>query len=167
MRKGRPPKFQEPRRPITVTLPESTLAKLAAINPDRAQAIVKATDATMPRDASGHKQVELVEVLPGLGVIIVGPSRYLQKIKWLRLVEVAPMRYLLVVPSGTAIDSLEVAIIDLLENLEQGEEWEKATLEQLRDMMRSLRLGGKLSKAELLFIDTTTMKGSPISRQVK
>jgi hypothetical protein len=54
------------------------------------------------------------------------------------------MRYLLVVPSGTAIDSLEVAIIDLLENLEWGEEWEKATLEQLRDMMRSSRLGGRL-----------------------
>jgi len=142
-----------------VTLPESALAKLAAINPDRAQAIVQAIDAAMPRKASGHERVELVEVMPGLGVIIVGPSRNLQKIKWLRLVELAPMRYLLVVPSGTAIDSLEVAIIDLLENLEQGEEWEKATLEQLRDMMRSLRLGGKLSKAELMFIDTKTMRG--------
>ena len=159
VRKGRPPKFQEPRRPVTVTLPESTLAKLAAINPDRAQAIVQATDAAMPRKAGAHKQVELVEVVPGLGVIIVGPSRYLQKIKWLRLVQLAPMRYLLVVPSGTAVDSLEVAIIDLLENLDQNEESEKATLEELRDMMRSLRLGGKLSKAELMFIDTTTMKG--------
>ncbi len=159
VRKGRPPKFQEPRRPVTVTLPESTLAKLEAINPDRAQAIVQATDAAMLPKASGHKRVELVEVMPGLGVIIVGPSRYLQKIKWLRLVQLAPMRYLLVVPSGTAIDSLEVAIIDLLENLEQHEESEKATLEELRDMMRSLRLGGKLSKAELMFIDTTRMKG--------
>ena len=159
VRKGRPPKFQEQRRPVTVTLPESTLAKLAAINPDRAQAIVQATDAAMPRKAVGHKRVELVEVMPGLGVIIVGPSRYLQKIKWLRLVQLAPMRYLLVVPSGTAVDSLEVAIIDLLENLEQNEESEKATLEELRDMMRNLRLGRKLSKAELMFIDTTTMKG--------
>ena len=159
VRKGRPPKFQEARRPVTVTLPESTLAKFAAINPDRAQAIAQATEAAMPRNVRGHKRVELVEVMPGLGVIIVGPSRYLQKIKWLRLVQLSPMRYLLVVPSGTAIDSLEVAIIDLLENLEQDEEWEKATLEQLRDMMRNLRLGGKLSKAELMFIDTTTMKG--------
>ncbi len=72
------------------------------------------------------------------------------------------MRCLLVIPSGTAIDSLEVAIIDLLENLEPGEEWEKATLEKLRDMMRSLRLGGKFSKAELLFIDTTAMKASDL-----
>jgi hypothetical protein len=160
MKKGRPPKFKEPRRPITVTLPENTLARLAAIHSDRAQAIVKAAEAAMPRDAKTHKRVELVEVMPGLGIILVGPSRYLQKIKWLRLVELAPMRFLLIIPSGTPIDSLEVAIIDLLENLEPHEDWEKSILQQLRDLMRHLRLGGKLFKAELLFIDTSTIKGS-------
>ena len=164
MKKGRPPKFQEPRRPVTVTLPEKTLAKLAAIHPDRAQAIVKATDSAMPRDATGHKRVELVEVMPGLRVISLGPSRCLQKIKWLRLMELAPMRYLLMLPSGTAADSLEVAIIDLLENLEEHEEWEKPMLEQLRDLMRSLRLGGNLSKAEIMFIDTTTIGSSDLDR---
>ena len=154
MKKGRPPKFQEPRRPVTVTLPENTLARLMAIDPDRAQAIVKAVDAAMLHDGTRQKPVELVEVKPGLGIILVGPSRYLQKIKWLRLVEVAPMRFLLTIPSGTAVDSLEVAIIDLLEKLEPHEEWEKSILERLRDLMRTLRLGGKLSKAELLLIDT-------------
>ncbi|MBI2997699.1 MAG: hypothetical protein HYY46_04480 [Deltaproteobacteria bacterium] len=153
-KKGRPPKFQEPRRPVTVTLPESTLARLTAIDPDRAKAIAKATDAAMPLDAKRHKQVELVEVMPGLGIILVGPSRYLQKIKWLRLVEVAPTRFLLTIPSGTAVDSLEVAIMDLLENLEPHDKWERSILERLRDLMRTLRLGGKLSKAEFLCIDT-------------
>jgi hypothetical protein len=160
MKKGRPPKFQEPRRPITVTLPENTLAQLATIHPDRAQAIVKLAEAAMPRDARTHKRVELVEVMPGLGIILVGSSRYLQKIKWLRLVELAPTRFLLIIPSGTAVDSLEVAIIDLLENLEPHEEWEKSMLQELRDLMRNLRLGEKLFKAELLFIDTRTIKGS-------
>lgn len=155
-RTGRRPKFQGPRRPVTLTLPESTIARLAAIDPDRARAIVKATDAMMPPDAKQQKPVELVEFTPGLGVILVGSSRYLQKIKWLRLVEVAPRRFLLTIPSGTAVDSLEVAIIDLLEKLEPNEEWEKSILEQLRDLMRTLRLGGKLAKAELLFIG---MKG--------
>jgi hypothetical protein len=153
-KRGRPPKFQEPRRPVTVTLPESALARLDAIDPDRAQAIVKATDAAMPLDGKRNKPVELVEVMPGLGVIIVGPSRYLQKVKWLRLVEVAPTRFLLVIPSGTAVDSLEVAIIDLLEKREPHDKRERSILEQLRDLMRTLRLGGKLFKAELLFIDT-------------
>jgi hypothetical protein len=137
-----------------VTLPESALARLEAIDPDRAQAIVKATDAAMPLDAKRHKWVELVEILPGLGVIIVGPSRYLQKIKWLRLVEVAPTRFLLVIPSGTAIDSLEVAIIDLLEKQGPHDKRERSILEQLRDLMRTLRLKGKVFKAELLFVDT-------------
>jgi hypothetical protein len=76
------------------------------------------------------------------------------------MVEVAPMRFLLVLPSGTPVDSLEVAIIDLLENLGPHEEWEKSILQQLRDLIRHLRLGAKLYKAELLFIDTNTSKGS-------
>jgi hypothetical protein len=157
-KKGRPPKFQEPRRPITVTLPENTLAQLAAIDADRAQAIVKATNAAMPLEAKRYKPVELVEVMPGLGIILIGPSRYLQRIKWLRLVEIAPLRFLLTIPSGTAVDSLEIAIIDLLQNLEPHEEREKSILEGLRDLMRRLRLGGKLSKAELLFVDTKVIK---------
>src|SRR5215813_253062 len=90
---GRPPKFHEPRRPVTVTLPESTLARLASINADRARAIVKVTDAAMPEGAK-QEGVRVVEVSPGLGVIIVGPSQMLRKIQWLRLVEVAPTRFL-------------------------------------------------------------------------
>ena len=116
MKRGRPPKFQEPRHPITVTLSESTLAQLAAINSDRSRAIVKAATAALPVDPK-RKPVELVEVLPGLSVILIGPSRYIRKIKWLRLVEVAPLRFLLTIPTGTAVDSLELALLDLLQNL--------------------------------------------------
>ena len=153
-RKGRPPKFSESRRPVTVTLPESILARLEAINPDRAQAIVKAVRTAVPRDAKHQKQVELVEVAPGVGIILVGPSRYLKRIKWLRLVEIAPMRYLLTIPSGTAVDSLELAVVDLIGNVKSLDEWERSILEQLRDLMRALRVADKLYKAELLFIDT-------------
>ncbi|MGH8647536.1 MAG: hypothetical protein ACREX4_24975 [Gammaproteobacteria bacterium] len=154
---GRPPKFRGPRRPITVTLPEGTLARLASIDPDRARAIVKATDTIMPLDAEPHKQVELVEVAPGLGIIIVGPSRLLQKIKWLRLVEVAPMRFLLTIPLGTSVDSIEVAITDLLEDAKSYDDWEHSILSQLRDLIQRLRRRGQLSKAEMLFIDTRAM----------
>jgi hypothetical protein len=156
--KGRPPKFRESRRPVTVTLPETTLARLAAINPDRAQAIVKAVGAAVPSDANHPKQVELVEVAPGVGIILVGPSRYLKRIKLLRLVEIAPTRYLLTIPSGTPVDSLELAVVDLLENVKSLDEWEMSILEQLRDLMRTLRLEDKLYKAELLFIDTKGLR---------
>jgi hypothetical protein len=153
MKTGRPPKFKEPRRPITVTLPESILSRLTAIDADRARAIVKATNAAVPLNAK-RKPVELVEVLPGLSILIVGPSRYLQKIKWLRLIEIAPLRFLLTIPTGTAIDSLELAIVDLLQSVKSHEDWEKSVMEGLRDVMRTLRVAGKVTKAELLFVDT-------------
>ena len=50
---GRPSKFDGPSTRITLTLPDSTLAKLAGIGPDRAKSIVKAVDAAldaMPED---------------------------------------------------------------------------------------------------------------------
>jgi hypothetical protein len=73
------------------------------------------------------------------------------------MVEITPMRYLLTVPSGTAVDSLELAVVDLLENTKSLDEWERSSLEQLRDLMRTLRVGDKVYKAELLFIDTKGM----------
>src|SRR5215471_1223002 len=95
---GRPAKFSEPSRPVTVTLPERVLGSLARIDADRARAIVKATESVMRKSIEG---VELVEVAPGLGVIVVGPSDFLRKIDWLQLVEIAPARYLLSIPPGT------------------------------------------------------------------
>ena len=154
---GRPPKFHEARRPVTVTLPESTLVRLASIDPDRARAIVKLTDA-VSADHPKHKPVELVKVSPGLCVIIIGPTKLLQKIKWLRLVEVAPMRFLLTIPVGTSVDSLELAIGDLLEEV-NPHEWERSTLVGLRDLIRRLRRRGELSKAEMLFIHTRPRRG--------
>ena len=151
---GRPPKFSGPRRPITMTLPESTLDRLESIDVDRARAIVKLTDAAMPLDSAAQRKIDIVEVAPGLGIIIVGPSRLLQKVQGLRLVEVAPMRFLLTIPPGTSVDSFELAIMDLLEDDKSKEDWEISTLTQLRDLIRALRREGKLMKAEMLFIDT-------------
>jgi hypothetical protein len=159
IKSGRPPKFTGPRRPVTVTLPENTLARLTTVDPDRARAIVRVTDAAMPLDAKPDKQVELVAVMPGLAIIIVGPSQLLQKIEWLRLVEVAPMRFLLTIPLGTSIDSLELAIIDLLEDAKPYNNWEHSLLSQLRDLIRRVRRRGELLKAEMLFIDTRAMGG--------
>ena len=155
-KKGRPPKFEEPGRPVTVTLPESTLALLATIDLDRSRAIVRATRAAVPRDAELGHLPELVEVSPGVSVILVGPSRCLREIEWLRLMEVAPSRFLLVIPSGTSIDSLELAVIDLLENTATEDPWEKAVLQRLRSLIGTLRKGSELSKAELLVIQRKT-----------
>ena len=108
---------------------------LAAIDPDRSRAIVKATDAALASQAEGVSLPELVEVAPGIRVILVGPTRCLRRIEWLRLFEVAPFRYLLIIPSGASVDSLELAVIDLLENLEDDDPIERETLEKLRRLI--------------------------------
>jgi hypothetical protein len=151
-KRGRPHKFEEACRPVTVTLPESTLARLAALDSDRARAIVKAVAATSPREEPPPLP-EIVEVGPGVSVILVGPIRSLKRIEWLRLMQVAPARYLLMIPSGTSIDSLELAVIDLLENVEADDVGERSALQRLRDLIGTLRRKSELSKAELLLIE--------------
>ena len=153
---GRPPKFRGARRPITVTLPEDTLARLASIDADRARAIVKATDAAFATGDSKRNPVELVEVAPGLSIVIVEPSRVLRTIGWLRLIEVAPMRFLLSIPPGTPIDSLELVVIELLEGAQGLDDRESLLLRQLRDLLRKSRRRGDFSKAEILLVDTRT-----------
>jgi hypothetical protein len=154
MNSGRPPKFKGPRRPVTVTLPVETLDRLASIDTDRARAIVKATEAAIPNNPADQKLIEVVEVQNGLGIIIVGPSKLLQRIEGLRMVEVAPLRFLLTIPLGTSIDSIELSVIDLVESQAATDEWERTLLVELRDLIRELRQRRELSKAEMLFVDT-------------
>ena len=154
---GRPPKFQGPRRPITVTLPENTLKRLASIDADRARAIVKATDAAIPLDVKDYNPIEIVEVGEGLGIIIVGPSPLLEKIEGLRMVEVAPLRFL-TIPLGTSIDSFAMAVIDAFESSAACQEWERSILTQLTDLIRNLRRRGGLSKAEMIFVNTRSIR---------
>jgi len=168
-RGGRPPKFREPRRPVTLTLPERTLRLLAAVDKDRARAVVKVTDAALaPTDTPQSKLVDVVEVMPGVGIILVGASRCLRQIPWLRLVEVAPARFLLSIPSGTPVDSLEIALDDLREAVPPADARERAILEQLHALIRTLRRGRSVSKAEMLFVDTSgrIAKGTAGSEEV-
>jgi hypothetical protein len=58
-----------------VTLPERTLRLLAAVDQDRARAVVKVTDAALaPTDTPESRVVDVVEVMRGVGIILVGPS---------------------------------------------------------------------------------------------
>jgi hypothetical protein len=151
---GRPPKFEEARRPITVTLPERTLQQLAALSKDRAKAIVKATTLAIGFESGERPLVDIVEVRPGESVIIVGPSRRLLEISWLRMVEIAPARHLLVIPTGTAIEQLEVAVDDLFDRLLSDEKYEHELLSELYRVLQQRRRQQEVSKAEILLLNT-------------
>jgi hypothetical protein len=154
-RVGRPPKFHEPRHPITMTLPERILEQLAEIDPDRSCAVVKVTEAVVGAGKERFKPVELVEMAPGKSLIVVGPSKVLRKIPGLKIIEIARTRYLLTIPSGTSIEALEVAMRDLSLNPEiQKNERENTILQDLLNLISYQRRTQRLSKAEILIIDT-------------
>lgn len=151
---GRPPKFDEPSRPVTVTLPQRTLEDLERIDEDRARAIVKATRAAVGgRDGEGET-VHVVEMVKGMGLIVVGPSAALRTVSWLSMVEIAPSRFLLALPSGTAVEVLEVALSDLLERLPPSQEGERQQLESLRRLLAKARRATLVTKVELLLVHT-------------
>jgi hypothetical protein len=151
---GRPRKYPEPSRPVTVTLPLSTLDSLERIDPDRGKAIVKAVKHAAPDQHTHQRQpVEIVKVTANAGLIVVGPSKALRRISWLSLVEITPTRYLLSVPTGTSVDSLEIAVMDQLEDVGASDMNEKRLLESLLDKIRTLRRSRRVSKGELLFVE--------------
>ncbi|MCF7837812.1 MAG: hypothetical protein K9N49_04210 [Candidatus Marinimicrobia bacterium] len=151
---GRPPKFAEARRPVTVTLPERTLAQLAEIDADRARAIVRITDAVVGTDAQSANPLELVEVLPGRAVILIQPCAPLRRIPGLHLVEVSPVRYLLALPPATPLEALEVALMDLLADAQDCSARELAVIQALRDLLGEQRRRQGMAKSTLLFVNT-------------
>ena len=150
---GRPPKFKETRHPITVTLPDRILKSLERIGPDRALALVKCVETVI--GAQGEvNPVELIEVLPGKALIVVSSRKALSQIEWLRLVEIAPARYLLVFPTGKPIECLEVELKDLGESL-AVEDDEHRLIEQLQKVLVQQRRQKTLTKGELLVVDVS------------
>ncbi len=149
---GRPPKFRELRRPVTVTLPERILQKLEGVNADRARAIVKCVEAVTAKDNQYAKPIDLLQVVPGKALIIVGPSRSLAKLHWLRLIEISPLRHILVFPLGMSVESMELAVLDLIESLDPGHDDELIMLRELRKIIGYQRRKNTISKGELLFV---------------
>ncbi len=149
---GRPRKFSEPSKPITVTLPERTLMQLSTLNRDRARAIVRATEQASEAGEASVPPVRVVEVTEDFGMVIVASSRLLGQIPGLHLVEIAPFRHLLTVKTGTSVADLEIALGDLLEVSQSKDARELNLLKELHALLRKLRRTDQVSKAEVLLV---------------
>jgi hypothetical protein len=150
---GRPPKFNEVRRPVTVTLPRRILDLLAEVDADRARAIARVTEAAVGVDRPEKRQIELVEIGPEQCVVVVSQSEYLRKIPWLKLVEISPARNLIIIPPGTSIEAVEVALLDMIED-KATDPKAVAMLDQLRAIFSRLRREGRITKGEIIFFAT-------------
>jgi hypothetical protein len=138
-----------------MTLPKRILNYLAEIDTDRTCAVVKVTEAVMGMDKRHFKPVQLVDMAPGKSLIVVGPNRILKHVPGLKLIEIAPARFLLTIPSGTPLEALEVSMNDLFHNPKvEKNEREIAILTELINLIGEQRREQRLSKAELILIDT-------------
>lgn len=151
-RGGRPRKFKEASYPITITLPERVINIVDAIGPDRARALARAVDHLSEATPHNEPLVKVVEVAKGVGIIVVAPSVMLRKIRGLRLIEVAPARYLMTLLDGLTPVELEIAVADLLSDGLQNDDRERQLLTALHQYLRRLRQSAQISRAEMLFV---------------
>ena len=149
---GRPPKFDEASTPVTVTLPLRTLEALRSIDRDRARAIVKCVDA-----ASGGPPapvgIEIINAFGPFSLIVVPPCPSLGKLAGLRLVEIAPDRFLLVTVGDYSTQDLELDLHDLMEKQPPEDEAERALLDELRHMLARHRRQESITGGKILLID--------------
>ncbi len=153
---GRPPKFREPRRPVTVTLPERTLARLTEIDADRARAIVRAADNHHGSKAGPDKPVEILPVGPRLGVIVLARCPMLSRISRLRTIEIAPSRFLLAIEPGTPIERVALEITDLIDGSDPSNASDRALLVELLAALRTRIRASTMEKAEIMFVEPAT-----------
>jgi len=152
---GRPRKFAEPSRPITITLPATTLRQLQQIDSDRGRAIVKLAKNAASVSA-GHAAVEILEISPAAGLVVIGPAPSLVKIDFLQLVEVAPARFLLALAPGHDFHQLEIALTDLIDDLPAENGAERQLVSQLLGHIKSFRKSEGVSMAQILLLRLKT-----------
>ena len=149
---GRPAKFNEPSRPVTVTLPLRILDRLAAIDGDRALAIVKAVDKVLGSDEKKFAAVREFPINGNETLIAVADNRFLRRIPWLTLLEVAPGQHFLSLKDGVPLEKLEVTLGDLIDAPGDATEAERDVLRQLRAFLKksSNQSESEIRKAESL-----------------
>ena len=112
-RRGRPRKFTAAARPITVTLPEHVIGALAALDADLGRAIFRLAQPLV--GAQPHPPAELA-TFGRHSVIVVNPSRTLEKRTGVDLLHLPDGRALMAFDAPMTIAGLELVIEDTLED---------------------------------------------------
>ncbi len=157
---GRPAKFDEPSRPVTITLPDRILDRLAEIGDDRAKAIVKAVEAVLAGGpcAPASEPVGELAVAKDESLLVVARSRLLAAVPWITLIEIAPGRHLLSLRDGATIEKLEVTLGDLLDSNPDASQAERNVLRTLLSRIRAPRRNHAVRKEEILFVRTVSRR---------
>lgn len=112
-RRGRPRKFTGPSRAVTLTLPLPVIAALGAIDADLSRAVVRLAQPELARRP--HPPAELAR-FGRRAVIIVNPTRSLERRTGVELVPLPDGRALIAFQRQTTPEALELLIADALED---------------------------------------------------
>ena len=110
--RGRPRKFAEPTRAVTITLPESVLSALSSVHKDISRAIVQLTERRLRHK---HPLAELV-TFGRNAVITVRPTPSLEKRADVQLVPLPDGRALISFAQARTIPELELTLNDALDD---------------------------------------------------
>jgi hypothetical protein len=143
---GRPRKYGRPSRAVTVTLPEDSLARLAAIDADVGRAIVSLVDSARDGRAQPPAPAELA-AHGRHAVILVVPAHALKKLTGVRLVPIGNGRALISLDRATSIPQFELSVRDAIDqNGLRG--IDRAVLQGIAEILRRARQSHAVSLAE-------------------
>ncbi len=134
-RRGRPRKFMVPSRAVTLTLPESVIAALEGVDHDLSRAVVRVAQSEMAK--APHAAAELAS-FGRRAVIVVNPTRSLEKRTGVMLVPLFDGRALIAFDESMTPARLELKIQDELDG-DQLHEEDARIFESIRDLLRDAR----------------------------
>lgn len=134
-RRGRPSKFGRPSRAVTVTLPDDVVTALRARDPDLSRAIVHASQVASAR--APRPSVSLSHY-GGNAVIVVTPTRVVEKLQGVSLVPLADGRALISLDRDKSVAEFEVMLGDALAQADTTAD-ERESLEAIAAILRKAR----------------------------
>jgi len=151
-RRGRPRKFTVPSRPITLTLPERVIDALRAIDPDLSRAVVRLAQ---PELAKQRRPPAELATFGRRSVILVNPTRTLDRQPGLVLVHLPDGRALISFDRSITVGGLELMMADALEDRGLSKE-DRAVFEAIAGILRTARRSDRaaLVQRNIIFVET-------------
>ncbi len=134
-RRGRPRKFLEPSRAVTLTLPKDVVSALAAIDTDLSRAVVRLAQPELAKRP--HPAAELA-VFGRRAVIVVNPTRTLEERTGVSLIPLSDGRALISFEQPTTIAQLELRLQDAVDDHRLPAE-DQRIFEAIADILRTAR----------------------------
>lgn len=164
-RRGRPRKFGTPSRAVTLTLPETVIASLAALNPDLSRAIVGLAKRRPP--TNGRAPAELA-VFGRRAVITIRPTRSLEQRTGVHLVPLPDGRALISFDQPKTIAELELLLFDALDDPKLDSE-DRKVFEGIGDILRQARRSHDviLRNRSIIVLESSDKRPRPVAQPAK